>query len=58
MRTRILLNEPCPICKSENTVGHGTSISKKSGSRRRRLCKDCASTFFASNNDDKDGDKI
>ncbi len=37
----------CPKCGYEDTVGHGSNLTKRGGDRRRRKCKRCASTFYA-----------
>lgn len=46
MIKKVLPNTPCPKCGYEDTVGHGSKLTQKAGNRRRRMCKQCASTFY------------
>jgi len=47
---KVLENMPCPKCGYDDTVGHGSNLTKRGGNRRRRKCKRCASTFYVDGN--------
>lgn len=39
----------CPECNSNNTIGHGTNVTRR-GELPRRKCKSCGHTFYSEDN--------